>query len=1498
MNSTSNSFTRDIYGYQPFAMANEESTSQYPTIFDDDDDLEQMVNRFMANSKSAHADLAQMATKISKPKKFRDDPNEEDETSQEDEAEDDVDSDEEFYVHKSLLPMRKSKSSTAGFLRQLNSWNDQVEKERRKTESELMSQIEAQKQAFLAEYRRKASIQVLTAKNASIDQVWPEPDPDPEVLQQYQPTTSLKIPEISVPKANLVRGDVIKVSVDDSYNDMGISDGCWSSPGNFYEDESDDENDYDSDLDESDHGVPSFSPTFAPRRPLFRSWSSPASFDQPPLDFTEDLYNTPQARRFSAIVDEDSLQIFALKAQSQIRRSKSFEPEKFSKRKNFWAKRRKTSTLGFVHFESALVEEDGDMESEVEEMKENAIEERKESSENERFYDDEETLEADKLLEMQADNDTDLEKMSVSSSIHQQLRLDEDQMSLEEDDFEEQVEHPEDSDEEIDEEEEDIVEPLDSGLAEFSVRRRSQFFIAKSASLPQSKSDSQLKAQKLKGRSMSFNQPEVTKMLRHSYTYHEGSSRQDIEDKVDLPDDLVESFALENDDDEGKTSESDSCSLQDTEEEVEEEEDEGLVESCHPDQDEEDRPKGGLYKLPAKGVRGTHSFYDIQEHVASVIRSQTDYNLSVKACQPSTSRDSHFTEESFEPEQGSSRDCMAAEGQMDQKIEQKRAGTDDNCFYGQKGPVQDQNSSDFVGRSSKADDSLDKEDEENFQASPTNPPRFPVDDIDEDVSMRSKSEMPTTYDNINDTDEEDLPLDVMDEVTGSLEELRALNSQHEPMDSTRNSDRSRRRDLLLSGGIPDRAESLPRSWVPDKTKTTEEKEPLDLRARLENVALTAMANALESIERQEVTENGPKNRYGVTPEDDVKFKDTRKEIIKSPAALQAKRLFGTSRSDMSAVSTFAGDYADFPMADDETAPVSIPIAKVPKPVLRRRSPPIASEDELSESEISELERQLASGGAFDAPYATRKYDLRQDFDSDDSADEENMPSAACQSELSAHHLYAMAGSSSLPSFAFTADVYETLAEEMVKDQRDQLEETAQWLRKSKTQCFENNAPPPGLNSNFGSRRRILPMRPDDVPSAQIHPTPAQPLVRAFTQEQHQQLRQVIQNDAANENIVLATPNSLEHAKKLHSTTVIQSSPQVHVPRRLPTLPVEGASAQYNMYNGPSGSATNVPIVPKYIPRHAPPSNQIIPRGTMASQAGHRHEYQLSYGIEQSLVRSSTNYGLEDSYYEDGLNGNTAIFDHKRPVYAAEDSSGISSFTSDPNPTGGPTHRAQFTFVPRHDDEVLMEVGDALRVEREYEDHWCYGINLRTGQTGLFPAAHVCEIDLIEEISNSVLNPGQGKSPVSSAERDTFYLTMLASIEVAHHKGNDVLVQAINKVCEMYQRKEEILVPQTVLMEVSFRGIHIIDKRKKDIFRCPTFDYFYSLQNISFCGAHPTQLRYFGFLTKHPLLPRFACHVFLSQSSTQPIVESIGRAFKRSYDEYMAFAHPTEDIYIE
>lgn len=33
---------------------------------------------------------------------------------------------------------------------------------------------------------------------------------------------------------------------------------------------------------------------------------------------------------------------------------------------------------------------------------------------------------------------------------------------------------------------------------------------------------------------------------------------------------------------------------------------------------------------------------------------------------------------------------------------------------------------------------------------------------------------------------------------------------------------------------------------------------------------------------------------------------------------------------------------------------------------------------------------------------------------------------------------------------------------------------------------------------------------------------------------------------------------------------------------------------------------------------------------------------------------------------------------------------------------------------------------------------------------------------------------------------------------------------------MCRNREETIVPQTVLMEISFRGIHIIDKKKKNV----------------------------------------------------------------------------------
>lgn len=90
-----------------------------------------------------------------------------------------------------------------------------------------------------------------------------------------------------------------------------------------------------------------------------------------------------------------------------------------------------------------------------------------------------------------------------------------------------------------------------------------------------------------------------------------------------------------------------------------------------------------------------------------------------------------------------------------------------------------------------------------------------------------------------------------------------------------------------------------------------------------------------------------------------------------------------------------------------------------------------------------------------------------------------MPSQACQSEMLVDHaarqLYAMAGSSSMPSFAFTADVYETLTDDLPERHLHEHEhDESGWLRKSKTQCFNEDRSP---------GRRILPRRPDEVRSA-------------------------------------------------------------------------------------------------------------------------------------------------------------------------------------------------------------------------------------------------------------------------------------------------------------------------------------------------------------------------------------------------------------------------------
>ncbi|TSM20283.1 C-Jun-amino-terminal kinase-interacting protein 1 [Bagarius yarrelli] len=173
-----------------------------------------------------------------------------------------------------------------------------------------------------------------------------------------------------------------------------------------------------------------------------------------------------------------------------------------------------------------------------------------------------------------------------------------------------------------------------------------------------------------------------------------------------------------------------------------------------------------------------------------------------------------------------------------------------------------------------------------------------------------------------------------------------------------------------------------------------------------------------------------------------------------------------------------------------------------------------------------------------------------------------------------------------------------------------------------------------------------------------------------------------------------------------------------------------------------------------------------------------------------------------------------------------------------------SHRAVYRFIPRHEDELELEVDDPLLVEVQAEDFWYEGYNMRTGARGIFPSYYAVEVSK---------EPEPIKKVRSADWTETYSLKFLGSVQVPYHKGNEVLCAAMQKVCQ---------------------------NRKLDV----------ELQAAS-CV-------YFGFITKHPADQRFACHVFVSENSTKALAEAVGNAFQLYYKEFVEFTCPPEDIYLE
>lgn len=221
-----------------------------------------------------------------------------------------------------------------------------------------------------------------------------------------------------------------------------------------------------------------------------------------------------------------------------------------------------------------------------------------------------------------------------------------------------------------------------------------------------------------------------------------------------------------------------------------------------------------------------------------------------------------------------------------------------------------------------------------------------------------------------------------------------------------------------------------------------------------------------------------------------------------------------------------------------------------------------------------------------------------------------------------------------------------------------------------------------------------------------------------------------------------------------------------------------------------------------------------------------------------------------------------------------------------------THRAVFRFVPRHEDELELEVDDPLLVEVQAEDYWYEAYNMRTGDRGIFPAYYAIEVtkdpDHMTDLSKT------------SDWVDQFRVKFLGSVQVPYHKGNDVLCAAMQKIATTRRLTVHFNPPSSCVLEISMRGVKIAVKSDdtKDPSKGNKCSHFFQLKNISFCGYHPKNNKYFGFITKHPADHRFACHVFVSEESTKPLAESVGRAFHQFYKECVEYTCPTEDIYLE
>ena len=105
--------------------------------------------------------------------------------------------------------------------------------------------------------------------------------------------------------------------------------------------------------------------------------------------------------------------------------------------------------------------------------------------------------------------------------------------------------------------------------------------------------------------------------------------------------------------------------------------------------------------------------------------------------------------------------------------------------------------------------------------------------------------------------------------------------------------------------------------------------------------------------------------------------------------------------------------------------------------------------------------------------------------------------------------------------------------------------------------------------------------------------------------------------------------------------------------------------------------------------------------------------------------------------------------------------------------------------------------------------------MRTGCQGIFPLAHVVDVDYNDFDPCGRLGSGGGLLGGGSAadgRKERYLLNYLGSIGSTLYKGNVVLCQAVRKIVSSKYKPK----PHPTVLEISDKGIKILDKSKFNV----------------------------------------------------------------------------------